>query len=388
LAFFAWLPLALTTCGGAAFDEPSQIKGLRVLAVQKNPPYPKAGDEVEVKLLFWDAKSSEDNPRDIHVFFAKDACENPKGDLYLNCFASLASGFVQGTPDGGNPDDITDGGAPDGEVPDGGPSNGAPRMQGFVPITSGKQAGLRNLATSDFIRATEAPEAAPSLDIDHVRGRHYRISEKEKIIKPRTGGEPYGLVYVLFAACPGHLGVVPNAGPNELPLGCFDDADNHRFDADDFVIGYTSMYVYDDRANANPIVNDFLFEGASLEGSTTDDTLAPHVPSCKASDRATCQKFPVKVDIDQSSAELDTDPTARTPDGQQLHEQMWVAFYTTRGDLKSGLRLVNDATRGWNESNGTEYTAPAEAGPVRIFGVVHDNRGGTAWKEGKIIVDE
>jgi hypothetical protein len=48
---------------------------------------------------------------------------------------------------------------------------------------------------------------------------------------------------------------------------------------------------------------------------------------------------------------------------------------------------VNDATRGWNEKNEAEYTAPAEPGPVRVFAVVHDNRGGVAWVEGKIIVD-
>jgi hypothetical protein len=85
--------------------------------------------------------------------------------------------------------------------------------------------------------------------------------------------------------------------------------------------------------------------------------------------------------------EIDTDPNAKTPDGQQLEEQVWVAYYITSGELKSSLRLVNDATKGFNEDHNTEYTAPAESGPVRLFAVVHDNRGGVSWQEGKIIVD-
>ncbi|HMJ54443.1 MAG TPA: hypothetical protein VK540_20315 [Polyangiaceae bacterium] len=388
-ALVAWLPFALTTCGGASFDDQAVIKGLRVLAVQKSAPYPAPGEGVDVKLLFWDGKSTEDNPRDVHIYFARNACENPPGDLYLNCLSALAGGFVEGTPDGGNPDDMPDGGGSDGGESDGGTASGAMSHaapgRGFVPIASENQARFRNIAPSDFVRATEAEKTAASFDVDHVRGRHFRITDT--IVRPRTGGEPYGLAYVLFAACPGHLGLVPNAAANTLPLGCFDDTDNHRLGADDFVIGYTSMYVYTARANTNPIVNDFLFEGASFADSTTDDSRVPHIPNCQASDRSKCPKYPLKVAIDRASAEIDTDPTAKTPDGRDLQEQMWVAFYLTAGELKSSLRLVNDATRGWNEENGTEFTAPAEPGPVRIFAVVHDNRGGIAWVEGKIIVD-
>jgi len=390
LALVAWLPLALTTCGGASFDEQYRIKGLRVLAVQKSAPYPKEDEDVTVSLLFWDGKSTEDNPRNVRVYFARETCENPKGDLYLNCLASLATGFVEGTPDGGNPDDLPEGGAPDAEVLDGavlngGAPTGEPRAPGFVPIASTSHARFRNIAPSDFIPATSDEASPAAVDVDHVRGRRFHIN---KIIRSRAPGvESYGLAYVLFAVCPGHLGLVPNAAPNTLPLGCFDDADNHQFGAEDFIIGYTSMYVYADRVNTNPVINDFLFEGASFAGSTTDDALVPHVPSCSASDRTTCPKYPLKAAVDPASAELDTDPTAKTPDGQQLHEQMWVSFYTTTGDLKSSPRLVNDATRGWNEQSGTEFTAPPEPGPVRLFAVVHDNRGGMAWVEGKIIVD-
>jgi len=345
-ALLAWVPFVLTTCGGAAFDDPSRIKGLRVLAVQKSSPYPKPGEQVKLKLLFWDGKSSEDSPRDIFVLISPIPCENPKGDLYFNCLTDLG-----GMPDGGAPD-----------VPDG---------------------GLPRLEPSRFIRAEAAPRFQ---DINNIREATVGISPT--IVQDRAPGvTPYGLAYVLFMACAGTPKQVPNAGPNTLPIGCF-DADDRQLGADDFVIGYTSMYVYNERVNNNPVIDDLVFGDVPLAGSTTDPARVHHVPSCKESDRANCPKYVLTPSINRElTVEKDDDPTARTPDGQQLEEQAWINYYITAGELKSSVRLVNDATRGWNDQHAAEYTAPAEPGPVRLFAIVHDNRGGVAWAEGKIFVD-
>src|SRR5690349_15490178 len=114
LALVAFGPLALTTCGGASFDDPSVIKGLRVIAVQKSAPYPQAGAQVKIKLLFWDAKSTEDNPRNLFISISNKACENPPGDLYYNCLSQLGTGGSTDVPDAGAPD----GDVPDAEAPD------------------------------------------------------------------------------------------------------------------------------------------------------------------------------------------------------------------------------------------------------------------------------
>jgi hypothetical protein len=380
LALFAWLPLATAACGGTSFDDPGIIKGLRVLAVQKSSPYPKPGETVGIKLLFWDGKASEDNPRDLLVTIFPRACENPIGDLYYNCLATLGGGLD--VPDGGMPDaDVPDGDTPDAMADAGAPDDAATAHPRWV--------GSRDFSASNLLDMAHGGAAPVSQDVDHTREANIQISPDIIEKHGRTPGvDPYGLAYVLFAACAGHLGPVLNPGPNTFPLGCFDNVDNRQLGADDFVIGYSSMYVYADRVNRNPVIDDFLFEGVSLRDSTTDEMLVRHVPSCKASDRDSCPKHPIKLAMTPSSTvDKDDDPTARTPDGRTLDEQVWVNYYLTRGSLKSSVRLVNDATRGWNEQNGTEFTAPAEPGPVRLFAVVHDNRGGMAWSEGKIIVD-
>ena len=106
-----------------------------------------------------------------------------------------------------------------------------------------------------------------------------------------------------------------------------------------------------------------------------------HVPVCPNAD---CE-IGLQVDVDRSSAEDDLSATG--PNGEILKEQIWVNFYSTRGDFTSALRLINDAVEGWNDDNATKFKVPAEAGPVHLWAVVHDNRGGVEWREAEIIVD-
>src|SRR5439155_13304884 len=51
--------LLWSACGGAGFEPSSKIKGLRVLALQKEPAYPHPGETVDLKLLYWDGKASD-----------------------------------------------------------------------------------------------------------------------------------------------------------------------------------------------------------------------------------------------------------------------------------------------------------------------------------------
>jgi hypothetical protein len=51
------------------------------------------------------------------------------------------------------------------------------------------------------------------------------------------------------------------------------------------------------------------------------------------------------------------------------------------------VRLVNDAQTGWNADYGTEFRAPSTKGPMFIWAVVQDSRGGEQWVRQSVIID-
>ncbi len=358
--------VALTSngCGGAGFDPQDKIKGLRVLALQKDNPYPNPGDQVNIKLLYWDGKAQEGSPRKINVQAL--GCINPKADLYFNCAEQLLAGRgFAFTPVSNDVD--------------------APPEEG------GTEAGTTD--ASDLGDGSDSGDLAPSeggllpYEADHTRRFTFKVPEvdaaQQPIIRPKAPGTPpYGLVYILFAVCAGELKLGVPAVPNGLPLSCTDASG--VLGPDDFVPGYSALYVYGDRHNKNPVIGDFLLDQASLRGSPgRSDSDIRHIPRCVG---GSCAKHDLKLALDQK-ANQEEDPGSIGRDGQVLQEQMWLSFYTTAGSFDHPLRLVNDASQGWNEDDGSKFTAPAEPGPVHLWGVVHDNRGGVAWVEGKIIVD-
>ena len=321
IAALAVLGAALATCGGTGFDRASIVRGLRILAVQKDPAGPQAGEPVKLTMLYWDGKRSQSQIRPIQITWFGD-CINPEGDLYYACFENIEDW-----------------------------------QHGAVLGATG----------------------------DH--GSTYATSIPQQILKPipPEQGAPYGLVFVFFAACAGQIRpIAPENNPNTLPVGCF-GPDDQLLGPEDFVPGYTSIYVYGDRRNANPIVGNLLLDGGPIGSATGPAANPPRIARCTSSDSAGCPAHPIKVEIDPSSAE--PDPGAVAVDGTQLREQLWVSFYATGGDFQSEVRLVNDARAGWNDDNGTGWRVPSTPGPVRLWGIVHDNRGGVAWTEGSVVVE-
>lgn len=331
---------------GPKFEPPNKVEGVRVLAVKKTVEkpladpstghapagpiggaYAKPGETVHFEMLYWDGKSDPDAQRTIDVtWFA--GCANPPGDLYYGCFQQL-QGAIGGAA-----------------------SSGA---KGNAKVGLG--------ATFDWTVPDDLITSRPP---------------------PADGSPPYGLSYVFFAACPGRLGPAPadgDAAGGGLPLACYDEHDQ-PLGPDDFVPGYTAVYAYDELRNENPGLRDLLFDGTPTERDANGDIVPVHVPRCVGD----CASYDLKPDIDPSSVERD-DVAGTGPDGQPLMEQMWVQFYQTRGDFDHPLRLVNDALAGWNEQNDTHWTPPSDPGPIVLWAVVHDNRGGVAWSERRVVVE-
>jgi len=359
---------ALAGCGSTGFEKPSVVKGVRILAVQKEPAYPHPGETVNLTMLYWDGKRSESGRSPVQVLWVGGEaggprCINPKGDLYYGCFSPGGFALIStdaSVPETGDAATIVDAGADAGAIADAAAPLDAAGIDGGI-------------------------QPAPALG-DHTSTHHADIPPADVILRPipPEQGVPYGLEYVFFAVCAGRIGfVAPASSPNTLPVGCFGPSGD-LLGPDDFVPGYTSIYAYADRRNTNPIVSNLLLDNAPIGSAAGPIATPPHVARCTASDSIDCPTHAIKVAIDPASAEVD--PSA-TIDNVPLGEQLWVAFYTTGGEFKSELRLVNDAQKGWNEDNGTEWRVPTTPGPVRLWGIVHDNRGGVAWVEGEVIVE-
>jgi hypothetical protein len=346
----------LSGCG-PEFQPMSAIESLRVLAVQKDRPYAAPGDEVTLTMLW--ADGSEDSGRPVEVAWLT-GCINPLGDLYAGCFAT--GGIPMRT---------------DGE-----------RVSFTIP--------------PDIITSRPPP--------------------------PDPKQPPYGLSYVFFAVCAGTL----EFGGADFPLRCVDVA-GELLGSSDFVAGYSAIYVYDDFGNENPIVRGLSLDGRPLPSGCVDpgsaaaaesDDLgallgrAAHAagppnadeppavcdehfpldpgdePDCSLPNAPCLPPLPpglftrpsleVRPEVYRSS--IEADEISKAAYDRDYEEQMWVNYYTTRGGMLSDVRLLNDATTGFNDDFETLFFPPAEPGPVTLWAVVHDNRGGVSWARGTLWV--
>ncbi|HYP74388.1 MAG TPA: hypothetical protein VER12_00450 [Polyangiaceae bacterium] len=335
-----WLGvLSLFSIGcGPTFDPPSEIHSLRVLGVQKDVPYAQPGDTVNLQMLWQDASPLAGPDRTISIAWSPP-CYDPPGDLYYACFSDLDNLGAMVTQDRENPERVS------------------------VPIPA------------DIISSRP-----PAMD--------------------GSKNPTYGLTYVFFAACAGELTLLPTSGDSAFPVGC-KDASGKLLGADDFVAGYTSIYSFQGISNNNPWISGFEFRGTALESGfcVGEDCLplagsappaeidcdkaeqsARCVPTCADDGDGTCPGYSFRPTIDKNdSRNQDRDDVSAQLLGTNVGEQMWINYYADAGGFKSPLRLLNDATNGWNDDYGTEFYAPKEPGLVRIWAVAHDNRGGAAW---------
>ncbi len=380
LATFAFC--ALTTLGcGATFDPQTEIKTLRVLGVQKDKPYAQPGDYVTLTMLWDDGSKSgqataTQSPRKVQIAWL-GGCLNPPGDDYQGCFAQYAA-FFAGSGGSGPPPGM----APAGMRP---PSMAPP---GQFTLGAG--------ATFQVHIPTDAEHGSPVMHANQ---------------DPRL--PMYGLSYVFFAVCAGTV----VKGDEHFPLYCHDENGNN-LGPDDFVIGYSSIYFFapskttgEPYVNGNPITTGFRFgpddvsaascssgfDSTDFAGSclgtcdangecinrppdTVDCTQYPSLCIKACPDDGDSQKCPANnLRLDFTGVTFEKDDISNDSYGTNYGEQMWLDYYSTRGGFHSSTRLLNDATSGYNSQNGTQFYAPAATGPVELWIVLHDNRGGTSW---------
>jgi hypothetical protein len=350
-AGLALLLLGATGCA-PEFAEVSEIETLRVLGVKKDKPYAAPGEEVTLSMLWSDG--SPDAGRPIKRAWLAGVCTNPVGDSFVGCFQAASELFAGEGGEGGPA-----------EIPDG-PVDLTP----FLP-------------EGDTVTFT-IPE-----DI---------ISERAGSLPP--GQVPYGLSMVFFFACAGERFVLDPSARSLFPIIC-EDADGNALGPDDYVAGYSSIYAYEDIRNDNPIVSGFLFRGEEVEPDCIgeaciglpitppdcDEPGAPCVPVCEDDGDDSCPVYEAQPIVDRASAEQDE--VAQVAYGSDFEEQLWINYYVDGGgSISPDVKLVNDATKGWNEEQAAEFRAPKDPGPVAIWALVHDNRGGVEFARFTVGVTE
>jgi hypothetical protein len=359
-------------------ESPTEIQTLRILGVQKDNPYAVPGQDVKLTMLWHDGSvpgehdfvpadgstPARDTRRKVNIAWL-GGCLNPPGDSYSGCYQQNAGALPS-----------TDAGGAGAASPPAGASSGARMVFGTGP-------------TFTVHIPTEAENGAPVL----------HPSSDPKL-------PPYGLSYVFFALCAGKIA----PGDGHFPIRCVEPDDETReLGSDDFVLGYSSIYIFAPRsdgkpyANANPVNSglyvgseklgdDVVCSGDGCLGSCDDDgcrnpppvdvncadTPTLCIPRCPDDgDPNKCP--PTNLRLEVNTSKFEKDQVTNDAYGEDYGEQMWIDYYSTRGKFRSGTKLLNDRASGYNKVNGTQFYAPNVPGKVLLWAVMHDNRGGVSW---------
>jgi hypothetical protein len=354
----------LTTFAGAAacalsacqpdFVPPSEIHGVRVLAVRQDPGSGVPGASVKLEMLVADDRSPTTavggttlDPPPVQIRWLA-GCNDPPSRQYYACAPAL-------------------------------------RALGANP----------NSATSGLVG----------------EGSEFSVTLPDDILSsaPELASDPvhYGVSYVFFAACGGEISM---DGRDGFPFGC-NDASGAPVAPSDFVIGFTTIYTYEgaENQNTNPGLDGVDFDGVSalpaLEFDVSGDapgpktctsdldcadvsfshravcsernTCAPLVSACRGKQ---CPVYPVYPHVSPASFQTFT--------GE--NEIMWASFYTTLGGFEDDTRLVDDRVNGPTRDPGTGWRAPEPQGERQtstIWVTVNDQRGGVTWASFDVVAE-
>jgi hypothetical protein len=396
----AVLPIAVGC--GADFDSPDQIKTLRVIAVQKDHPYAAPTEDpmnpslVNMTMLWHDGvprQNDTDSARPIQRLWFS-GCDDLPGDQYFSCLARIHEVW-----------EYCAGNHPVADLKDG-------ESFSVVDCLQSSPDEFEKLLSS------MPPQLPRDLAIDYLST--YRIGAGDRFTYPiplgiienhRSNSDsavpPYGLSFVFFTACAGHIDVAPEWKNLKLdsrltdatlgfPFLCLDDTGN-ALGPDDYVAGYTQQFVYGDgSANLNPVIDGLKFDGKPVAAdalcvdgacvpeprqNACDLPDVPRRPACK--DR--CPKYALSPQLDASKN--DEEDIFASRDGSATREQMWIVYYADRGKIDKTARSLRDSNLGWFDDNGSAWTPPSDPGPVNVWAVVHDNRGGTSWVRLQVCVE-
>lgn len=325
LAFGLGLLVSAAVGCGPRLERISSITGLRIMGVLKSAPYAHPGETVHLQMLWEDGRP--ELPKHVETFFGF-WCLNPPSNSYTQCF-------------------------------------------------------------------TTEPSIEPSFEFD-VTEFDVHIPEDSLIESDVPDARPSGSAFVFYGVCAGEFEVPDLEGdvddPEEIVPKCVDE-NGEQVGAEDFVIGYSQIFIYEELRNNNPILLGLKHDDQELSVDCIDADCdepygVPDIDGCEEGvlcleaceddsiDPFMCPHESVEVIVDEASVEPDE---VAADFGSEQEESIWVHYFVDRGAVGSEVKLINDALAGFQESFASNIYAPMEPGPVRVWAVVRDNRGGTAW---------
>jgi hypothetical protein len=390
--------LAIVACA-SRFDPASKIVSLRVLAVQKDKPYAHPGDTVHLRMLLTNGAAFEDagKGKEITVTWLT-GCQNPDGDEYLNCFADLAKpganllkilgSFQQSVgletsltlspdildrPAPQNPDQPINGSAFVFFVACAGYLDVAKSSTGF-PFACFDRDTQKQLGADEFVAGytevfayRKVTNANPIVKGIHVDGKSVvpdcigeaciELEQRELQIASDNSGSP----------------VVEAGAPPSVDSGGLG-----RRDAE------ASMSSLDATARDGSAAGGSSSAGGAPAAPppTPPITCGEKDPACfdvcTTDDQNKCPKIIVDVDMDQRD-NAESDSVQESIEHRTVQEQMWVNYYSDAGKYEHDVKLLRDATTGWNPAHSADLRIPQEIGHFHVWTVAHDNRGGTEW---------
>jgi hypothetical protein len=424
------IPVAAALCGcGPEFDPPSKLQSLRVLAIQKSHPYLQPTPPLEdnkpltaasreldyvqhMTLAMEDGRSDDirKNAKLQKLWFA--GCNNPPGDSYYGCLLNVWLSFKAFSELGPGPAALANGEA--WAVGEHIADIGFPRIQQFLADTFPKQyAEAQNSGSSEADPAAANEQLfkqALALRVGAGDSFDYKVPSWVIAEHRSTSVPAYGFSQVFSAVCDGEIGLSPgwesvddplavlSDATRGFPLTCYEAGTKRERGPDNFMVSYSNLYVYESLRNNNPVIDSVEFDGKSVDASAvclgaacldqveSEDVCAtesslPRVKLCRKNSASDCKEYdlsPKLVAADNFDKGVN-----------DLPEQMWIRYYATKGDIKREVKRLRDAKAGWFDDHKTSWKVPTEgAGPVHLWSVAYDNRGGVDWARTTICLEE
>lgn len=180
-------------------------------------------------------------------------------------------------------------------------------------------------------------------------------------------------VGVISIACPGDLSL--DRGSNNLPFSCKESGTGRTFATDEYVVGMKRIQVRESDRNQNPVIAQVTFDGADwpdgeIKTVTACDTDGNEYKPCS----------------DESKHQISARPTADSTEsgtsefGVAFTEQVIIEYYATDGVFEYEIKIASSPETGWAARKA------ASGKDLRLWMVVHDDRGGATWAERRVHV--